>query len=233
MKYTILVCDDDPDIVKALSIYLSGEAYQVMTAKNGKEALETIQKQVVHLLLLDVMMPVMDGIEAATSIRQFSNLPIIFLSAKSEDIDRIHGLHVGADDYVTKPFNPVELMARVKAHLRRYARLGGLAQEVGSNMYQTGDLVLDDRKKLVRAYDEEVTLTAVEYNILKFLMSHLDHVFSSDQIYEHVWGEPAYNVGKTISVHIRRIREKIEINPKEPQFLKVVYGLGYKVVRIQ
>jgi len=237
MNYTILVCDDDKDIAKALEVYLSMKNYQVVIVDNGEKAVQAIREQEIHLLLLDVMMPVMDGIEAASQIRQFSNVPIIFLSAKAEEIDRIHGLNVGGDDYVTKPFNPVELMARVKANLRRYARLGGMEQaEVGqqhNGIYQTGGLRLDDGKKLVTVNDEEVRLTAIEYNILKFLMMHIDFVFSSAQIYEQVWNEPAFDVGKTISVHIRHIREKIEINPKEPQFLKVVYGLGYKVVKIK
>jgi len=184
--------------------------------------------------LLDIMMPEMDGITAAVKIREKSNVPILFLSAKSEDTDRILGLHMGGDDYITKPYNPVELMARVKAALRRYARLGGLGETQAPptiGIYQTGGLYLDDIHKRVNVDGEEVALTALEYNILKFLMSNMERVFSSTQIYEAVWEEPAFHVSKTVSVHIRHIREKIEINPKEPRYLKVIYGLGYKVVR--
>ena len=232
--YTILICDDDRDILSALEIYLTQEGYAVRKAANGREAVETVQKEDIHLILLDVMMPVMDGIAAAVEIRKISNAPIIFLSAKGEDTDRILGLHMGGDDYVVKPFNPVELMARVKAALRRYARLGGLKEAgMSENIYQTGGLVLDDEQKRVSVDGGEVALTALEYRILKFLMSNLDRVFSSDQIYEACWDEPPFHVSKTVSVHIRNIREKIEITPKEPQYLKVVYGLGYKVVRLQ
>ena len=246
-RYTVLVCDDDEDILQALNIYLSQEGYQVLQAKSGQEALEVVASQTVHLILLDIMMPVMDGIAATVRIRETSNVPILFLSAKAEDTDRILGLNMGADDYITKPFNPVELLARVRAALRRYARLGGLeggSQQLGSagassngqdaeqqGVYQTGDLILDDRLKLVTVAGADAGLTAREYNILRLLMSHMDHVFTSAQIYESVWGEAAFNVSKTVSVHIRHIREKIEINPKEPRYLKVIYGLGYKVVK--
>lgn len=234
MDYKILICDDDVDILNALEIYLQQEGYEVVKAANGLQAVDTAQHGGVHLILLDVMMPEMDGIQAAVKIREFSNVPIVFLSAKSEDTDRILGLNMGGDDYVTKPFNPVELMARVKAALRRYARLGGIATETGigrqSYTYQTGGLVVDDAKKLVMVDGEEKSLTAIEYNILLLLISNQDRVFSSEQIYEAVWSEPAFHVSKTVSVHIRNIREKIEINPKDPQYLKVVYGLGYKVV---
>jgi DNA-binding response OmpR family regulator len=179
------------------------------------------------------MMPEMDGIQAAVKIREFSNIPIVFLSAKSEDTDRILGLNMGGDDYITKPFNPVELMARVKAALRRYASLGGMASTFASSekFLQTGDIILDDEKKRVTVCDREVNLTPLEYNILHLLMTSMDRVFTSSQIYEAVWNEPAFHVSKTVSVHIRNIREKIEINPKEPRYLKVVYGLGYKVVK--
>jgi len=235
MDYTVLICDDDTDILSALGIYLRQEGYNVLRAENGAEAVQIVQRETVHLILLDVMMPVLDGIQAAVKIRETSNAPILFLSAKAEDTDRILGLNMGGDDYITKPFNPVELLARVKAALRRYARLGGLntnppAQETG--IYQTGGLTLDDNRKRVTAEGEEVPLTAREYSILKLLMTHTDRVFSSGQIYEAVWNEPAFHVSKIVSVHIRHIREKIEICPKEPRYLKVIYGLGYKVVKL-
>ena len=234
MEHTILICDDDPDILAALAIYLRQEGYRVIRATNGREAVAAVGREGVHLILLDVMMPEMDGIAAAVAIREQSNVPILFLSAKSEETDRILGLNMGGDDYITKPFQPVELMARVRAALRRYARLGGLGEGQAlptQGVYQTGGLVLDDNKKCVSVEGETVSLTALEYNILKLLISNLDRVFSSAQIYEAVWEEPAFHVSKTVSVHIRHIREKIEISPKEPHYLKVVYGLGYKVVR--
>ena len=237
--YTVLICDDDEDILAALQIYLNQEDYRVIRARNGQEALDAVNCETVHLILLDVMMPVMDGIQAAVKIRETSNVPILFLSAKSEDTDRILGLNMGGDDYITKPFNPVELLARIKAALRRYARLGGLKDDVQNmreltapGVYQTGDLVLDDNQKNVTLAGEEVTLTALEYNILKLLISNMDRVFTSSQIYEAIWDEPALQVPKTVSVHIRHIREKIEIDPKEPRYVKVVYGLGYKVVKL-
>ena len=252
-NYTVLIVDDDVDIRNALDIYLAQEGYDVLQASNGLEAINAMNSHDIHLILLDIMMPQMDGIQAAVHLREKSNVPIIFLSAKAEDTDRILGLNMGADDYVTKPFNPVELMARVRAALRRYARLGGIreadstgaannttketrsdqATEATQDIYQTGDLMLDDRQKLVTLAEEEVQLTALEYNILKLLISHLGQVFSATQIYESVWNEPAFEVSKTVSVHVRRIREKIEVNPKEPQYLKMMYGLGYKVVRKQ
>ncbi len=231
MDYTILICDDDEDILSALEIYLVQENYSVIKASNGKIALDKIEEHNVHLVLLDVMMPEMDGILTAVKIREKSNLPIIFLSAKSEDTDRVLGLNMGADDYVTKPFNPIELLARVKAHLRRFSRLGGLKNEEEQNVFQTGGLILDDNKKQVIVDGEEVSLTATEYNILKLLISNQERVFSANQIYEQVWGEPPLGIGKIISVHIRHIREKIEINPKDPRYLKIIYGLGYKVVK--
>ncbi len=230
-----MICDDDQDILNALEIYLKQDGYNVIKAENGVQALEILKASVVHLILLDVMMPQMDGIMTAVKIRENNiNIPIIFLSAKSEDTDRVLGLNMGGDDYVTKPFNTVELLARVKAHLRRYARLGGISEQApeSRNVYRTGGLVVDDNKKHVTVDGDEVTLTATEYNILKLLISNQECVFSANQIYEAVWNEPAYNVGKIISVHIRHIREKIEINPKEPRYLKIVYGLGYKVVHI-
>jgi len=236
VDYRVLICDDDSDILNALEIYLGQEGHEIVKVTNGKEATEIAQSKDIHLVLLDVMMPVMDGIQAAVKIREFSNVPIIFLSAKSEDTDRILGLNMGGDDYITKPFNPVELLARVKAALRRYARLGGMkeidSEQNKNNIYQTGGLVLDDTKKQVTVDGEEINLTPIEYNILHLLISNMDRVFTSTQIYEAVWNEPAFHVSKTISVHIRHIREKIEISPKEPRYLKVVYGLGYKVVKL-
>ena len=232
MDYNILICDDDADILNALEIYLKQEGYAVSKAINGLEAVNSVRSGDIHLILLDIMMPEMDGIQAAVKIREFSNVPIVFLSAKSEDTDRILGLNMGGDDYITKPFNPVELMARVKAALRRYARLGGMSSP-SSKLLQTGGLVIDDEKKRVTVDEVEVSLTPLEYNILHLLMSSMDRVYSSNQIYEAVWNEPAFHVSKTVSVHIRNIREKIEINPKEPKYLKVVYGLGYKVVNVE
>jgi len=230
-----MICDDDPDILNALEIYLKQEKYHVVKAKNGLEGIKLAKEENIHLILLDIMMPGMDGLQAAVKIREFSNVPIIFLTAKSEDTDRILGLNMGGDDYITKPFNPVELLARVRAALRRYASLGGiggLPVTTIKGIYSTGGLLLDDNKKLVLSEGETVNLTQLEYNILHLLITNLDRVFTSDQIYEAVWGEPAFHVSKTISVHIRHIREKIEINPKEPRYLKVIYGLGYKVVKL-
>jgi len=237
MDYTILICDDDEDIRSALHIYLEQEGLNVIHATNGKEAVGAIESNTIHLILLDIMMPVMDGIQAAVEIRKISNVPILFLSAKTEDTDRILGLNMGGDDYITKPFNPVELMARVQAALRRYARLGGFGDTPlyaadKKGVYQTGDLVLDDNQKHVTVDGKEVQLTNTEYKILRLLMAHMGRVFTSAQIYETVWEEPAFDVSKTVSVHIRHIREKIEINPKDPQYLKVLYGLGYKVVKL-
>lgn len=235
MEYTVLIVDDDEDILAALEIYLTGEGYHICKADNGEKAIEIARQNTLHLILLDVMMPGTDGIQAAVKIRTFSNVPIIFLSAKAEDTDRVLGLNMGADDYIAKPFNPIELFARIKAALRRYARLGGMKEENSGlpkpGILQTGGLVLDNNKKLVSVDGEQVSLTAVEFHILQFLMSNLDYIFSSKQIYEAVWNEPAFDVGKTVSVHIRHIREKIELNPKDPHYLKVVYGLGYKVVK--
>ena len=235
-NYTILICDDDADILSALEIYLEQEGYEVISVSDGREAVCVVDSVPVHLIILDIMMPVMDGIAAAVEIRKLSNVPIIFLSAKSEDTDRILGLDMGGDDYITKPFNPVELLARVRAALRRYARLGGFGGPVEDTseegVYRTGDLVLDKARKLVTVDGEEVVLTAIEYKILELLMTHMGRVYTSSQIYEAVWEEPAFDVSKTVSVHVRHIREKIEINPKEPQYLKVLYGLGYKVVEL-
>jgi len=234
MEYTILICDDDEDILNALEIYLKQDGYKILKASDGRQAVDVVNQQTVHLVLLDIMMPIMDGIQAAVKIRESYNTPIIFLSAKAEDTDRIFGLNMGGDDYVTKPFNPVELLARVKAALRRYARLGGMKEVADNNdVLQTGGLIMDDQKKLVTVDGDEVALTSLEYNILRLLMCSMDRVFTSAQIYEAVWSEPAFHVSKTVSVHVRHIREKIEINPKEPRYLKVVYGLGYKVVNVK
>jgi len=239
MQYTILICDDDADILNALEIYLKQEDYTVKRAKNGQEAVEIALSSEIHLILLDVMMPEMDGIQAAVKIRDFSNVPIVFLSAKTEETDRILGLNMGGDDYITKPFKPVELVARIKAALRRFARLGGMNPVVENeklemkNVFSSGGLFVDDDMKRVTVDGDEVSLTALEYKILLLLIKSQDRVFSSEQIYEAVWNEPAFYVSKTVSVHIRNIREKIEINPKEPRYLKVVYGLGYKVVSME
>jgi DNA-binding response OmpR family regulator len=231
-SYTILLCDDDADIVSALEIYLAGEGYRVISTSNGTEALAAIEHEVVHLALLDVMMPVMDGIQTAIKIRETSNVPIIFLSAKGEEADRVLGLHVGGDDYIIKPFTPMELFARIKSAIRRYSELGGMPAADAEGMFQTGGLLLDTKKKLVTVDGDAVSLTALEFNILELLISHPDQVFSSEQIYEAVRQEPAFDVRRIISVHISHIREKIEANPKEPRYLKLAYGLGYKVVKL-
>lgn len=223
----ILICDDEREIVEALELYLKGEGYTIYKAYSGKEALAILDTHPVHLVLMDIMMPEMDGIQTTMKIREKANLPIIFLSAKAEDQDKIMGLTVGGDDYITKPFNPLEVIARVKSQLRRYTTLG--SYEAKSNVYQSGSLVLDDDYKQVQVDGETVRLTPVEYKILRFLMREMGKVFSIEQIYENVWEEPSYNSDNTVAVHIRRIREKIEINPKEPKYLKVVWGIGYKV----
>ncbi|WP_421383313.1 response regulator transcription factor [Bacillus salacetis] len=226
----ILVCDDDSAIVDAIEIYLENEGYQVLKAFNGMEAIEVIRENEIHLIIMDIMMPKMDGIRATMKIREENNIPLIMLSAKSEDSDKIIGLNLGADDYITKPFNPLELIARIKSQLRRYTTFGGL--ETKSYVYQTGGLMIDDESKTITVDGEEVHLTPVQYKILKLLVSNLGRVFSIEEIYEKVWNEPAYNPENTVSVHIRKIREKIEINPKEPKYLKVVWGVGYKVEKI-
>ncbi|MDR0596316.1 MAG: response regulator transcription factor [Clostridiales Family XIII bacterium] len=237
-SYTILVCDDEEDIVSALRIYLEGEGYGVLCASDGAQAVELLRGNKVHLVILDVMMPVMDGVTAALKMRAFSNVPIIFLSAKGEEADRVLGLHAGADDYIVKPFTPMELFARVKSQIRRYSELGGITAGEASGaaardgVYRTGGLVLDDARKQVTVDGDPVPLTALEYNILKLLISNLDCVYSSSQIYESVWNEPAYDVGRTVAVHIRHIREKIEADPRSPRYLKLAYGLGYKVVTV-
>ena len=224
----ILVCDDDKEIVEAIEIYLSQEGFHILKAYNGEEALEVLKKEEVHLLIMDVMMPKMDGIRATLKIRETSSIPIIMLSAKSEDVDKILGLNVGADDYVSKPFNPLELVARVKSQIRRYTKLGNVA-ETNAQIYQTGGLVINDDLKEVTVDGEPVKLTPIEYNILLLLVKNQGKVFSINQIYESIWNEDAIGADNTVAVHIRHIREKIEINPKEPRYLKVVWGVGYKI----
>ena len=225
---TILVCDDDREIVDAIDIYLSQEHYQILKAYNGQEALELLKTHEVHLIIMDVMMPKLDGIHATLKIRERSSVPILMLSAKSEDSDKILGLNIGADDYITKPFNPLELVARVKSSLRRYTNLGSLNQDNHSR-YQVGGLIIDDDTKEVNVDGESVKLTPIEYNILLLLVKNQGRVFSINQIYESIWNEDAIGADNTVAVHIRHIREKIEINPKEPKYLKVVWGVGYKI----
>ena len=226
----ILVCDDQPEIVDAIEIYLKNEGYQIFKAFDGLEAIEKLEQNQIHLIIMDVMMPRMDGIRATLKIRESKNIPVIMLSAKSEDTDKIMGLNIGADDYVTKPFNPLELIARVKSQLRRYTKLGS-AQST-ENVFQTGELTVDDERKEVTVDGEAVRMTPVEYKILLLLIKNAGRVYSIDQIYEQVWNEPAYSPENAVAVHIRRIREKIEINPKEPKYLKVVWGIGYKIEKI-
>ncbi len=225
---TILVCDDDKEIVEAIEIYLQQEGYAVLKAYDGEEALAVLQEQDVQLLIIDVMMPKLDGIRATLKIRQESSIPIIILSAKTEDMDKILGLNVGADDYVSKPFNPLELIARVKSQLRRYTKLGNAAEAQGA-VYSTGGLSINDDLKEVTVDGEVVRLTPIEYNILLLLVKNQGKVFSINQIYESIWNENAIGADNTVAVHIRHIREKIEINPKEPRYLKVVWGVGYKI----
>ena len=225
----ILVVDDEALLVKGIRFNLQSEGYEVITGTDGQEAVKLVQEQNPDLVVLDVMMPHMDGVQATMKIREEKNIPIIMLSAKSEDYDKIIGLNVGADDYVTKPFNPLELMARVKSQLRRYTRLGSMSAAQMSGVYQSGGLSVDDNEKRVTVDGEEVPVTPIEFGILKLLTEHAGRVFSMDQIYEAVWQEPAYNPENTVAVHIRRIREKIEIDPKNPKYLKVVWGIGYKI----
>ena len=227
----ILVCDDDREIAGAIEIYLRNEGYNVFKAFDGVQALDIARRQELHLIIMDVMMPKMDGVQATMKIREEKNIPIIMLSAKSEDYDKITGLNVGADYYVTKPFNPLELIARVKSQIRRYVNLGSTqgGQQQVEGVYCSGGLTVDDRQKLVTVDGEQVTVTPIEYGILKFLTENAGRVFSIGQIYEAVWNEPAYSPENTVAVHIRRIREKIEIDPKNPRYLKVVWGIGYKI----
>lgn len=227
-KETILVCDDDKNIVDAIEIYLTQEGYRVVKAYDGEEAIEKLQKEDIQLLIIDVMMPKLDGIRATLEIRKFSTIPIIVLSAKSEDVDKILGLNVGADDYVTKPFNPLELIARVRSNVRRYTMLGS-ETKTNQNICTIGGLTINDETKEVTVDGEHVKLTPIEYNILFFLAQNAGKVFSIEQIYENIWNEEAVGADNTVTVHIRHIREKIEINPKEPRYLKVVWGIGYKV----
>ena len=224
----ILVCDDDREIVDAIEIYLNQEGYRIYKAYDGEQAIELLQKEDIHLLIMDIMMPRLDGIRATLKIREYSSIPIIILSAKSEDADKILGLNVGADDYISKPFNPLELVARVKSNLRRYTSLGSLNAE-SKAIYQVGGLVINDDTKEVSVDGEFVKMTPIEYNILLLLMKNLGRVFSINQIYESIWNEDAIGADNTVAVHIRHIREKIEINPKEPRYLKVVWGVGYKI----
>ena len=225
----ILVCDDDKEIVEAIEIYLTQDGHQVLEAYDGIEAVEILKKESVDLLIMDIMMPRMDGIRATLKIREKHNIPIIILSAKSEDADKILGLNIGADDYITKPFNPLELVARVKSHLRRYMQLGSTTIKESEAVYTVGGLAINDDLKEVTVDREPVKLTPIEYNILLLLVKHQGKVFSIDQIYENIWNENAVGVDNTVAVHIRHIREKIEINPKEPRYLKVVWGVGYKI----
>lgn len=227
--YNILVCDDDKEIVKAIEIYLIGEKYNVLKAYDGEEVLDILKKEEVHLLLIDVMMPGLDGIRTTLKIRETSGIPIIILSARSEDNDKILGLNVGADDYITKPFNPMELTARVKAQLRRYTVFGSDQEKTDDDIYRTGDLVVDDKNKQVILMGEPVKVTPIEYNILRLLVKNKGKVFSNKEIYESIWNEEALTSDNTVAVHISHIREKIEINPKEPRYLKVVWGVGYKM----
>ncbi len=223
--------DDDREIVDAIEIYLKNEDFFVLKAYDGLKALEILTEQRVDLLIIDIMMPKLDGLQATIKIRESRNIPIIILSARSEDTDKILGLNLGADDYITKPFNPMELIARVKSQLRRYVKLGTDSRNNKANELRSGDLILDTDTKEARIEEEIIKLTPTEYGILEFLMKNQGKVFSIEQIYETVWNEPGYNCDNTVAVHIRRIREKIEINPKEPRYLKVVWGIGYKIER--
>lgn len=226
----ILVCDDDQEIADAIKIYLENEGYTVFKASDGLEAITQVENHNIHLIIMDIMMPKMDGIKATMKIREEHHIPLIMLSAKSEDYDKILGLNIGADDYVTKPFNPLELIARVKSQLRRYTALGSM--ETKQHVYRTGGLTLDDEQKLITMDGEPVHLTPVQYKILRLLTMNAGRVYSIEEIYEKVWNEPSFHPENTVAVHIRKIREKIEINPKEPKYLKVVWGVGYKVEKI-
>ena len=225
--YNILICDDEKDIVNALKIYLADANYKLFEAYTGKEALKVIDSQEIHLVLMDIMMPVMDGISAMVKIREKSNVPVILLTAKSEDTDKILGLNVGADDYITKPFNPVEVAARVRSQLRRYMQLGGGSMR--QTVLSIGGIELDDKAKSVTLDGEPVALTPTEYEILKLLMEHPGQVFAPRDIYQRIWNDLPYGSENTVAVHIRHLREKLEINPAEPRYLKVVWGEGYKM----
>ena len=233
MVYNILMCDDEKEIVEAVSIYLEAEGYNVYKAYDGAEALEIIDKEEIHLLVIDIMMPNIDGLNVVRKVREFSNVPVILLSAKSEYNDKILGLNVGADDYITKPFNPLELVARVKSQMRRYTMLGNISDtSVDNDKLVTGGLEIDIKSRTVTVDGEDVKLTPIEFHILRFLMENMNTVFSTSQIYEAVWKEEAFASENIIAVHIRHIREKIELNPKEPRYLKVVWGQGYKIEKI-
>ena len=228
--YNILVVDDDKEIVGAIEIYLKKEGYNIIKAYNGNEALQKVKENEIHLIILDIMMPEKDGLETLEELRKDKSIPVILLSAKSEDYDKIGGLNQGADDYITKPFNPLELIARVNSQIRRYVSFGAMEKkENNEQIYKTGGLVLDDETKKVLVDGKEVKLTATEFNILKFLLKNKGKVYSITQIYENVWNEESYGAENIIAVHIRHIREKIEINPKEPRYLKVIWGIGYKI----
>ena len=229
--YSILVVDDDKEIVESIEIYLKNEGYKIFKAYNGMEALEILMEENIHLILMDIMMPKLDGIKATIKIREEKNIPIILVSAKSEDTDKIMGLNIGADDYITKPFNLLELIARVKSQLRRYINFGNYTNE-NQDVLKTGGLKMNLSTKEVSVDEDVVKLTPIEFKILKLLLSNKGRVFSIDEIYEKVWEEESFNPDNTVAVHIRRIREKIEINPKEPKYLKVVWGVGYKVEKI-
>ena len=228
----ILVCDDDKEIVEAIDIYLTQEGYHILKAYDGEQAIKILKSEKVDLLIIDVMMPRLDGIRATLKIREEHSLPIIILSAKSEDADKILGLNVGADDYVTKPFNPLELVARAKSQLRRYNQLGSSVKIESEKIYEVGGLSINDDLKSVTVDGDSVKLTPIEYNILLLLVKNQGKVFSIDQIYESIWNEDAIGADNTVAVHIRHIREKIEINPKEPRYLKVVWGVGYKIEKL-
>ena len=228
-KLTVLVVDDDREIVESIAIFLQADGYLVRKAYNGLEALDIVMTENVHLIILDIMMPELDGIKTLLKVRESKNLPIILLSAKSEDADKILGLTAGADDYITKPFNPSELVARVKSQLRRYTQLGNLNQQPDGQVYKCGGLQINDENKEVTVDGELIKLTPIEYNILLLLVKNAGKVFSIDQIYEAIWNEEAIGADNTVAVHIRHIREKIEINPREPRYLKVVWGVGYKI----
>lgn len=228
--YNILVVDDEKEIVKAIEIYLGKENYQILKAYDGNQALEQIENNKIHLVILDIMMPNKDGLETLEEIRKDKNIPVIILSAKSEDIDKINGLNIGADDYVTKPFNPVELIARVNALIRRYTKLGTIEGETSNKeIIKSGELIINDKLKKVEVDGKEVKLTPTEYNILKFLAQNKGRVFSIEEIYTKIWDGECYAAENVIAVHIRHIREKIEINPREPKYLKVIWGVGYKI----
>lgn len=227
--YNILICDDERDIVSALKIYLEAEGYATFQAFNGCEALELLKREDIQLVLMDIMMPELDGISAMVKIRESSNVPVILLTAKGEDTDKVLGLNVGADDYITKPFNPVEMLARVRSQLRRYMQLGGGAAK--ENSIRIGGVCLDDKSKEVTVDGERVSLTPREYDILKFLMQHPGEVFQPKTIYRRVWEDEPYGAESTVAVHIRHLREKIEINPAEPRYIKAVWGQGYKMER--